>query len=216
MTLPDIFDILLAWTPYMAEGFATNLSISALAMAVGGMLGLVLGVVRIGMDGAGRAAGRSATALCRNVPSFVLMFYLAAMLPREIVLLSGEAVPLPTWIKAAVALAVPVTGFLSDQIAGARRDGRPLFGAPVRFATLQYFMIIVMASATSSVIGADDLVARAARVAAITDVPGVLSWCYAYAALWFLTFGILFKAAVAQLSRHLAQRRTAARPATER
>lgn len=55
-------------------------------------------------------------------------------------------------------------------------------------------MIIVMASATASVIGADDLVARAGRVAAITDTPGFLTWCYVYAALWFFAFGLLARA----------------------
>lgn len=194
MTLRETLDVLLAWTPYMAEGFVMNLHISGLAILIGTAVGLAIGLLRLMQSRFIALGARGATALCRNVPSFVMMFYLAVMLPQEIALPGGGVQPIDPWIKAALALAIPVAGFLSDQIVGAQISRRRLFGPTLRIASAQYAMIIVMASATASVIGADDLVARAGRVAAITDTPGFLTWCYAYAALWFFAFGLLARA----------------------
>lgn len=89
MTLSEIFDILLAWTPYMAKGFVMNLQISGLAILIGTTVGLAIGLLRLMQSRFIALGARGATALCRNVPSFVMMFYLAVMLPQEIALPGG-------------------------------------------------------------------------------------------------------------------------------
>ena len=66
--------------------------------------------------------------------------------------------------KATVALTFPVIGFASDQTLGYFQQRR--YGASGAFETfavawLKYFLIVIMASATASVIGADEIVGRA-------------------------------------------------------
>ena len=143
------------------------------------------------------------TGLCRNVPSFVLMFYVAFVLPVEIAW--GDAVvPVPMWVKATLALTIPVIGFASDQSLAFRRqrdDGVAGAGAIFLTAWLQYFLIILMASATASVIGADEVVGRANRVIATDQRPGFLVATYLYVSAWFLVTGLALSGGAALLGR---------------
>jgi polar amino acid transport system permease protein len=193
-----------AWTPYLAGGFARNLIIAALAMAAGTVVGVALGWLR-GRGRIARAPAALATGLCRNVPSFVLMFYVAFVLPVEIES-SGVVVAVPLWIKATLALAIPVTGFASDQWCGFRRQAAERSGgagATFLAAWLQYFLIVLMASSTASVIGVDEIVARANRVIATDQRPGFLIATYLYASLWFLAAGLAVSAVAPRLARAL-------------
>lgn len=194
---------LIAATPYLAGGFVLNLVISALAMALGSLTGAVLAMLR----GTGRwwlsGPAMLATSLCRNVPSFVLLFYVAFLLPVEIQL-SGRILAVPLWIKATVALTIPVTGFMSDQARGYRRSreaGDPQAGATFLVAWVQYLLIIIMASATASVIGADEIVGRANRLVAQHQGPEFLLLTYGYVALWFIGAGLAASWTMHRLAR---------------
>lgn len=205
MRAGEIAALLADWTPFLAGGFGYNLLISALSMSAGTIAGAALGWAR----SRGRllqAPAALATSLSRNVPSFVLLFYVAFLLPVEIV--RGEVVvTVPVWIKAALALAIPVIGFASDQTLGTlRQRAAGVTGAGAAFGTawIQYFLIILMASATASVIGADEIVGRANRVIATDPRTEVLLAIYLYVSLWFLGVGLLVAAAgrAAGLLRH--------------
>ena len=195
------------WTPYLAGGFAWNLVIAALAMGLGTVLGAGLGWLR---DRGGRGArvfGWLVTGVCRNVPSFVLMFYVAFVLPVEIET-AGGPVAVPLWVKATLALTIPVMGFASDQTRAFRRQagaGMAGAGATLLTAWLQYFLIVLMASATASVIGADEIVARANRVIATDQRPEFLMTTYLYVSGWFLVAGLLVSAAAPRLGRWVAR-----------
>ncbi|MFO1141864.1 MAG: hypothetical protein U1E59_05640 [Amaricoccus sp.] len=194
---------LLAWTPYLAGGFARNLLIAASAMALGTAAGAGLGRLRVVTSGPLRAAAALATSICRNVPSFVLMFYLAFLLPAELAC-GGTVVTVPLAIKATFALTIPVTGFASDQWLARRRqagDGVPGAGATFLTAWLQYFLIVLMASSTASVIGVDEIVSRANRVIATDQRPAFLMATYLYAAAWFLVAGLAVSAVAPRLAR---------------
>ncbi|WP_299740707.1 hypothetical protein [uncultured Roseobacter sp.] len=187
-----MIDVLIDRTPYLAGGFAMNLLISALSMTFGTTVGLAIGSLRARGGFIGKPA-RLATDVCRNVPSFVLMFYMAFMLPSEVEI--GQAIyKLPLWLKATLALTFPVIGFASDQTVGYfRQKSAGLVGARETFivAWVQYFLIIIMASATASVIGADEIVGRANIVIASGDSPLFLLTTYMYVALWFITTGLI-------------------------
>jgi polar amino acid transport system permease protein len=187
----EIAAVLCDWTPYLAGGFARNLLIAGVAMALGTALGVALGRARRGGPLL-RVPASLATGLCRNVPSFVLMFYVAFVLPVEVVL-AGAVVTVPAWVKASLALILPVTGFASDQYLGfhrQRRAGLPDAAATFLTAWLQYVLIVLMASATASVIGADEIVGRANRLIATDSRPEVLIATYAYVSGWFLLSGL--------------------------
>jgi polar amino acid transport system permease protein len=186
----DLIALLLHWSPFLAGGFAINLAISAVAMTVGTLLGAALGRARD--TGLLRLPAGLATSLCRNVPSFVLLFYVAFLLPVEVVL-DTRVVPIPLWIKAALALTIPVIGFASDQFLAFRRQRAACLataGATFAVAWVQYFLIILMASATASVIGADEIVGRANRVIATDGRTAMLIAVYLYVSAWFLAAGL--------------------------
>ena len=107
---------------------------------------------------------------------------------------AGSVVAVPLWIKATLALTIPVIGFASDQGLALRRQRRQ--GIAEAEATwlaswLQYFLIILMATATASVIGADEIVGRANRVIATDHRPEFLIATYLYVSGWFLASGLL-------------------------
>ena len=132
------------------------------------------------------------TNVCRNVPSFVLLFYMAFMLPSEIDW-AGRIIAVPVWIKATLALTFPVVGFASDQSLGYFTQVRAgIAGARETFAIawIQYFLIIIMASATASVIGADEIVGRANTIIAQNDSASFLLVTYLYVSAWFLMTGL--------------------------
>ncbi|WP_299672896.1 hypothetical protein [uncultured Roseobacter sp.] len=198
-----MIELLLSHTNYLARGFATNLLISVLSMSFGTVLGGLLGWLRARRVTALGPAAHMATNVCRNVPSFVLLFYMASMIPSEVTI-SGTIMAVPLWIKATLALTFPVIGFTSDQSRGyfeQRRAG--LSGAAETFvvAWVQYFLIIIMASATASVIGADEIVGRANIVISQNESPQFLLITYLYVSLWFLMAGLLMTSAVKLLTR---------------
>jgi polar amino acid transport system permease protein len=202
VSVRDIAALLADWTPFLAGGFGYNLLISAVSMSAGTLIGAALGWAR-GRGPLIRAPAILATSLARNVPSFVLLFYVAFLLPVEMV--RGDlVVTVPAWIKAAVALTVPVIGFASDQTLGyLRQRAAGVAGAAFGTAWIQYLLIILMASATASVIGADEIVGRANRVIATDPRPEILLAVYLYVSAWFLAAGLL----IAGAARMAAARR---------
>ncbi|MCH8466946.1 MAG: ABC transporter permease subunit [Roseinatronobacter sp.] len=192
-------------TPFLARGFAVNLLIATLSMAFGTVLGLALCAMRAYPRWWTRPPAEFATSLCRNVPSFVLLFYVAFMLPVEVEFF-GAVVAIPLWIKATVALTIPVVGFVSDQALGLRRqraEGDTEASATFFLAWMQYFLIIIMASATASVIGADEIVGRANRLIAQDQRPAFLLLTYIYVSFWFILAGLGFSWA---LGRYVARK----------
>lgn len=179
-------------TPFLLGGYGFNLLIAALAMTAGTVIGLLIALARHARTAPLRLAGEAVTSLCRNIPSFVLMFYVAFVFPVELEW-GGTLVQVPLWIKATFALIIPVIGFASDQ-GGAylrqKRKGQPDAGAVFVTAWVQYYLIVLMASATASVIGADEVVGRANRVIAVDNSPGFLLLTYSYVCLWFLVSGL--------------------------
>ncbi len=186
-------EILWQETANFAEGYQGNLMISAFSMLLGTLIGGLLGCVRAGYSGLIRAGAEFLTSICRNVPSFVLLFYMAFMIPNEVTWLDGTILKVPLWFKATVALTFPVIGFASDQTLAYFTQYRArISGAGETFwvAWVQYFLIIIMASATASVIGADEIVGRANTVIARSDDAGFLLMTYGYVSLWFLATGL--------------------------
>lgn len=198
-----MIELLLTHTEYLAGGFVTNLLISALSMSFGTMLGGGLGWLRARRVPALGKLAHVGTNVCRNVPSFVLLFYMASMIPSEVTI-SGTIMAVPLWIKATLALTFPVIGFTSDQSRGYFEQRRArLSGAGDTFviAWLQYFLIIIMASATASVIGADEIVGRANIVISQNESAHFLLITYLYVSLWFLASGLLLTGFVKLLIR---------------
>lgn len=193
---------ILSHTGYLAGGFVTNVLISVLSMSAGTMIGVFLGRLRHAGLRAVEMPSRFATNICRNVPSFVLLFYMASMIPSEVTL-AGSIYAVPLWIKATLALIFPVVGFSSDQALGyfqQRAAGLPGARATFLVAWAQYFLIIIMASATASIIGADEIVGRANTVIAQSEGNTFLISMYLYVSAWFILTGLLLTAGIKKMT----------------
>lgn len=207
-TAVDLLKAVMQHSGYLAGGFKMNLLISVLSMTVGTMIGVALGRLRHAGLRALDMPSRFATSICRNVPSFVLLFYMASMIPSEVTL-AGSIYTVPLWIKATLALIFPVVGFASDQSLGyfdQRRAGSTAAGEIFIVAWVQYFLIIIMASATASVIGADEIVGRANTLIAAQGDSRLMIAIYLFVSLWFIATGLILTASIRRATRHLIKK----------
>lgn len=187
MSPSEIVDALYVWTPFLAGGFVWNIIVSLASMAIGTAIGAVLAVMRVSRRPALVRVSLVLTELTRNVPTFVFLFYLAFLIPAEIQI-GGGIYTFPVWLKASFALAIAVVGFVSDnldEVIGHWR--RHDHAAALMFIPnwTSYFIIIVMASSTASVIGVGELVSRCNTVIAAVGKSDLMLWIYLYAMLWF-------------------------------
>jgi len=206
----EIVRHLYAWTPYLLGGFLWNIAISLVALAMGTAVGHGLASMRGATRGHWANGGRLATALLRNVPTFVFQFYLVFMLPEALPLpFSLPNLPLPAWLKASLALALAVAGFVSDNLSrilakppSERR--RDLLLLLLNWGN--YFVIIVMASSTASVIGVPELISRCNTVVNAGGTTDMMLWVYLYAMGWFFLFCCSASGLIRYCSRHLERR----------
>src|SRR6516162_2191588 len=124
---PLIIAAMLKWTPLLAQGFALNIAMSFLAMAIGTVFGLALGLGQISLLGPIRASARLITQFFRNSPWLVLLFYCMLLLPFE-VRIGNSIVALPGWAKSTFGLALPVMANVSDWCAARCNRSLPASG----------------------------------------------------------------------------------------
>jgi len=118
---PGIIATILKWTPLLAQGFALNIAMSFLAMAIGTAIGVPLGLAQISLLLPVRAGSWFVTQFFRNSPWLVLLFYCMLLLPFE-VHVGGVTIPLPGWVKSTIGLALPVMANVSELVRGAVRS----------------------------------------------------------------------------------------------
>ncbi len=206
----SIWTELINWSPSFLSGFYLNLLISIVAMVVGTGLGWLLGRCRYAAAKSVNIVGNFLTDIFRNIPSFVFMFYVAFIIPTEFDWF-GQQVAFPPWCKAAIALAVPVTGFASDHIYRLYREinqGNSIAFPMFLLSWTQYFLIIVMASSTASVIGVNEIVGRANTAIAVTRDPNTMLWIYLYVAAWFLLSATIINLLLKWLSSRLIRKKS--------
>ena len=115
---PSIVDTVWKWTPLLAKGFAFNIAISALAMAIGTFFGVFLGLAQLSRTAPVSRAAWFVTHFFRNAPWLVLLFYCMFLLPFKFTFF-GVTVPLPDWVKATFGLSLPVMANMSEIVRGA-------------------------------------------------------------------------------------------------
>ena len=82
----EMFGQLLTWTPYLLGGFALNILISLVAMLIGTGIGWTLAALRLSAHPRRVRVSLILTEFSRSIPTIVFQFYLAFMLPAEILL----------------------------------------------------------------------------------------------------------------------------------
>ncbi|HVX99471.1 MAG TPA: ABC transporter permease subunit [Pseudorhodoplanes sp.] len=118
---PSIVATIIKWTPLLAQGFALNIAMSFLAMAIGTAIGVGLGLGQISLLLPVRTSSWFVTQFFRNSPWLVLLFYCMLLLPFEI-RVGDTIMPLPGWMKSTLGLSLPVMANVSELVRGAVRS----------------------------------------------------------------------------------------------
>ena len=118
-TLGDAFDALWKWIPFLVtKGFALNILISFLTMAIGTFAGVLLGLWQISPNRAVRKFAWAITQTFRNSPWLVLLFIVMLAFPFE-VSIGIVTIPIPDWMKAVFGLSLPIMANISEVVRGA-------------------------------------------------------------------------------------------------
>ena len=118
-TTAQAFDALWRWMPFLLkDGFAFNIIISFVTMAIGTVTGVVLGLWQISKLAWVRRIAWAITQTFRNSPWLVLLFIVMLTFPFEIELGSLRIV-IPDWLKAVFGLSLPVMANVSEVVRGA-------------------------------------------------------------------------------------------------
>ena len=201
---------ILVWTPLLLKGFGFNILISFMSMAIGTLIGSVLGVLQISLLPPVRLTSRWLTQFFRNSPWLVLLFYCMFMLPFEISI-GGLRIPFPDWIKAVIGLSLPVMANVSEIVRGAinsipsgqweaseslafnRRQQIWLIILPQCYKRMlppwmNLYAILTMATVLASIVGVEEVMTLAGQVLAAEGRPELLVPIYSFVLLWFFAY----------------------------
>jgi polar amino acid transport system permease protein len=207
---PSVLATILKWTPLLAQGFALNIAMSFLAMAIGTALGLGLGLGLISLVRPVRSFSWLITQFFRNAPWLVLLFYCILLMPFE-VRIGGVIVPLPGWAKATVGLALPVMANVAELVRGAVRSipsGQWEASEALAFTRLQtlfrvilpqcikrmtppwmnLYAIVVVATPLCSIVGVSEAMTLTGDVLSSEGRTELLVPMYLYLLMWFFIY----------------------------
>ncbi|MDX1716466.1 MAG: amino acid ABC transporter permease [Anderseniella sp.] len=118
-TIGDAFTALVRWLPFLVfQGFAFNILISVVTMALGTITGVVLGLMQISPNPAISRPAWLITQTFRNSPWLVLLFIVMLAFPFQLNL-GFAVIPIPDWMKAVFGLALPIMANISEVVRGA-------------------------------------------------------------------------------------------------
>jgi polar amino acid transport system permease protein len=106
------------WMPALLRGMAANIGISLLAVALGTLVGLMIGAASLSHAALLRGFTRVWVQLFRNAPVLVLIYFTTYVFPFEI----GPAawrLPFPDWLKVVLGLALPTSANVAEIFRGA-------------------------------------------------------------------------------------------------
>jgi len=205
---------LLAWTPYLLEGFAVNLLIATTSMGIGTLAGSALALLGFARWPLLVRATERLIRTLSHLPTLALMFYVATLAPAEWHWTAlGLTLPIPLWFKAALALSLPATVFTAWNLRAAVlawRQGERAAALLFLPNWLGTFVIGLLASTTASMIGVSELVAHCGVV--INAAPGIgVAAVYAWGSAFFVVFCSVASALLGGLRRALSRRFNASR-----
>lgn len=108
---------LIKWLPLLLQGFAVDVGISVAAMAIGTVLGALLGIGQVSQIVLVRTLSDWVTQFFRNAPWLVLLFFCVLLLPYQIQFFDWT-IPFPAWVKGIIGLMLPVMGNVSEVVRG--------------------------------------------------------------------------------------------------
>ena len=219
-----IFATILKWTPLLAQGFALNIAMSFLAMAIGTAVGVPLGLAQISLLPPVRGSSWFVTQFFRNSPWLVLLFYCMLLLPFE-VRVGDTIIPLPGWLKSTIGLSLPVMANVSELVRGAVRSipygqweaaeslamsrrqtlGMIILPQCVKRMTppwMNLYAILTVATPLTSVVGVSEAMTLTGDILSSEARTELLVPMYLYLLLWFF----IYCYPIARLTRGVEQR----------
>lgn len=205
------------WTPLILigprgefGGFALNLLVSFLAMAIGTASGLVLGLGLISKLAPVRSVSWAITQFFRNSPWLVLLFFVMLLTPFQVDVL-GVSIPLPAWLKATFGLALPIMANIAEIVRGAVNSiptGQWESAESLAFSRLQtlwriilpqcvkrmippwmnWYAILTMATPLISIVGVNDAMTLTQDALASEQRTDLLMPMYAMLLLFFFVY----------------------------
>ncbi|MDU8497690.1 amino acid ABC transporter permease [Pseudomonas syringae] len=113
-----VFSALLQWSPALAAGFAQNILISLVAIALGSIFGLLVGALGLSPFRLLRLPARLWVQVFRNAPWLVLIYFTTYVFPFEIKV-AGTYIAFPDWVKVTLGLALPASANVAEIFRGA-------------------------------------------------------------------------------------------------
>lgn len=225
---PSILATILKWTPLLAQGFALNIAMSFLAMAIGTVLGLPLGLGQVSLHAPVRGPSWFVTQFFRNSPWLVLLFYCMLLMPFEI-RIGGTIVPLPGWLKSTIGLSLPVMANVAELVRGAVRSipyGQWEAAEAMAFTRMQtlrmiilpqcikrmtppwmnLYAILTVATPLASVVGVSEAMTLTGDILASEGRTELLVPLYLYLLLWFFLYCYPIARATLMLERRFQVR----------
>jgi polar amino acid transport system permease protein len=111
-------DVIVKWSLLLLTGFAFNIAISLLAMLLGTIAGLWLGLALLSEIKIVAWIAWVVTEVFRNAPWLVLLFFVMFLVPFQVTIFK-TTIPLPDWPKATVGFALPVMANVAEVVRGA-------------------------------------------------------------------------------------------------
>jgi polar amino acid transport system permease protein len=207
---PSVPELLIKWTPLLAEAFLFNIMISICAMAVGTAAGVLLGLARISRHTPLRGVSWVVVQFFRNAPWLVLLFFVMYLVPFEFHV-RGITLPFPDWIKASLGLALPVMANMAEIVRGAVQSiptGQWEAARSLAFSRRQtlwliilpqcikrmlppwmnWYAILTMATTLASIVGVAEMMTITGRITAAESRTDLLIPIYSYVLLWFFAY----------------------------
>ena len=225
---PSILATILKWTPLLAQGFALNIAMSFLAMAIGTVLGFSLGLGQVSIYRLVRAVSWFVTQFFRNSPWLVLLFYCMLLMPFEL-RIGNSVVPLPGWLKSTIGLSLPVMANVSELVRGAVRSipyGQWEASEAMAFTRAQtlrmvilpqcikrmtppwmnLYAILTVATPLTSVVGVSEAMTLTGDILSSEARTELLVPLYLYLLLWFFLYCYPIARATQSLERRFQVR----------
>lgn len=224
---PGVLSVLAQWSPLLLRGFGFNLLISFLSMAIGTVAGAFLGLGLVSPRQSVRGVTWPVMQFFRNAPWLVLLFFMILMLPFRMHV-GSFSFDVPGWLKAVIALALPVMANVAEIVRGGVRSIPPgqweaaeslgftrtqqLWGIILPQCVkrmippwMNLYAILTMATTLASIVGVNEVVTLASQaLAAEGGRTDLLAPMYAYVLLLFF----LYSYPIARLTLKLERRFT--------
>lgn len=141
--------------PALVEGMVLNFAIAGIALGLGLALGLLLALLRLHGGHAGASFSVTCVSLMRAAPTFVMMFFLLNVIPRDASLF-GVGLALSGTMTVAVSLVPYSAAYVADAGLDAIRQlerGSPLGALLFLPNVTRAFFVLVMSSGAGAAIG---------------------------------------------------------------